>query len=67
MTIEKRACYGGATVSCRIGPEHAQRCRSCGTKVRDDLIDHHFFGFAASCSKAPIQPTGNSDERDIEY
>lgn len=51
--IEQRACKGGETEPCLlIGMEHAQKCLSCGSRVRDDLVDHKFFGFAAGCPKA---------------
>lgn len=58
--IEKRACMGGETKSVRIGTEHGQQCKICGTKVRDDMVNHGFFGFAAGCDKAdkPQQQTG---------
>jgi hypothetical protein len=50
---EQRACKGGRTEPCRlIDMGHAQKCLGCGTRVRDDLIDHKFFGFAAGCPKA---------------
>lgn len=47
---ENRACKGGLTISCCIGSEHAQKCVHCHTKVRDDMVNHRFFGFAAGCS-----------------
>lgn len=51
--IEQRACRGGETEPCRlIDMGHAQKCLSCGSRVRDDLVDHKFFGFAAGCPKA---------------
>jgi hypothetical protein len=41
------------TKPCRLSDMgHAQQCRSCGTRVRDDLVDHSFFGFAAGCQQA---------------
>lgn len=52
MASEKRACLGAGTESCRMGVEHAQRCLFCRVKVRDDMVDHHFFGFAAGCDSA---------------
>lgn len=59
---EKRACRGAATASCRMSTEHAQRCRHCGTKVRDDMVDHPFFGFVAGCDQAPPSlPSGPDD------
>lgn len=45
MSEEMRACHGAPTVSCRMGPEHAQQCQHCKTKVRDDLVNHRLFGF----------------------
>lgn len=45
------ACQGGKTVDCRNGSEHGQRCRECGSWVRDDMTDHPFFGFKAGCSR----------------
>lgn len=47
----RRACQGAQTVECRNGPEHGQRCRECGTWVRDDMTDHPFFGFKAGCQR----------------
>lgn len=49
-TSSRKACEGAATRDCRMGPEHAQQCLACGTKVRDDMVDHGFFGFRAGCS-----------------
>lgn len=50
---EKRACRGAETKPCRLSDMgHAQQCRSCGMRVRDDLVDHSFFGFAAGCQQA---------------
>jgi len=46
-----RACEGGPTAACRMGAEHAQQCLACLTKVRVDMVDHPFFGFAAGCSQ----------------
>jgi hypothetical protein len=31
---------------------HGQRCSACGTTVRDDLVDHAFFGFSTGCARA---------------
>lgn len=57
--IEQRACRGGGTEPCRlIDKGHAQKCLSCGTRVRDDLVDHKFFGFAAGCPKAASSASG---------
>lgn len=51
--IEKRACLGGKTKPCQFSDlGHAQACLSCGTRVRDDLVDHPFFGFSAGCPKS---------------
>lgn len=61
---EKRACRGAATVSCRMSTEHAQRCRHCGTKVRDDMVDHRFFGFAAGCDQAERRSPTDTEARD---
>ncbi|MGF6440366.1 hypothetical protein QF002_001175 [Paraburkholderia youngii] len=47
---ENRACMGATTESCRMSDlGHAQRCRSCGTRVVDELVHHKFFGFEAAC------------------
>jgi hypothetical protein len=46
-----RACRGGETKPVRMGCEHAQECLACGTRVRNDLVHHPFFGFAAGCSE----------------
>lgn len=45
-----RACQGAETISTMMGLEHAQECHYCGMKVRDDLVDHPFFGFESGCS-----------------
>ena len=45
---DRRACLGAATSDVRMGCEHAQECLHCGRNVRDDMVDHPFFGFAAS-------------------
>lgn len=51
--IEQRACKGGETEPCRlIDMGRAQKCLICGSRVRDDLVDHKFFGFAAGCPRA---------------
>lgn len=47
----RRACQGAKPVECRKGPEHGQRCRECGTWVRDDMTTHPFFGFKAGCQQ----------------
>lgn len=47
---ETRACCGADTMPCRLSDlSHAQQCRKCGTRVRDDLVEHPFFGFVAGC------------------
>ena len=51
MAGARGACMGGATVPVRMGCEHAQQCVVCGSKVRDDLVEHGFFGFAAGCNQ----------------
>ncbi len=28
-----------------------QECRHCGNCVRDDMVDHFFFGFKAGCDE----------------
>ena len=63
---EKRACLGGKTEPCRMSDMgHGQKCASCGTEVRDDLVNHGFFGFAAGCPKVtahapPELPASNN-------
>lgn len=47
----KRACDGAPTTAVRKGAEHGQRCAECGTWVRDDMLRHPFFGFAAGCKR----------------
>lgn len=44
-----RACLGGDTIPTRMGMESAHQCAACGTKVRNDLVEHPFFGFRNSC------------------
>lgn len=54
--ITTKACEGAITEPCRMsGMEHGQKCQHCGTKVRDDMVDHSFFGFAANCSHHKVQ------------
>ncbi len=61
--IEKRACLGGKTQPCRLSDlGQAQACMSCGTRVRDDLVDHRFFGFAAGCSKSAAPPRADGPD-----
>lgn len=43
--MTKRACGGAGAIS---AGEMAE-CQECGTRVEWDLIDHAFWGFAASC------------------
>lgn len=47
MDENKMACKGADTMPCEMGIESAQECLYCGTKVRDDLVEHPFFGFKA--------------------
>lgn len=49
MSDAQKACKGEETDSVRSGCEHMQECRHCGMRVRDDMIEHPFFGFAAGC------------------
>jgi len=44
-----KACHGGETIDAMIGTEHAQECQFCGTKVRNDCVDHPQFGFEENC------------------
>ena len=44
----RRACLGATTADVRMGCEWAQECLHCGRTVRDDMVDHLFFGFAGS-------------------
>lgn len=47
---ETRACRDAKTDDCGLlDTGHARQCRFCGVKVRNDLVDHSFFGFAAVC------------------
>lgn len=58
---EKRACLGGKTKPCRFSDlGHAQACLSCGTRIRDDLVDHPFFGFATSCPMSVAPPPADA-------
>lgn len=64
MVPERRACKGGQTAPVRMGCEHAQECVVCGQRVRDDMVDHAFFGFAASgCDAGRWQAALGSAER----
>jgi hypothetical protein len=56
--MDTKACNGAETESCRMGIEHAQECMHCGKKVRDDVIDHPFFGFSAGCSERDVEDEG---------
>ncbi|CAJ4327832.1 Uncharacterised protein [Burkholderia pseudomallei] len=50
--VDTKACNGAETRPCRMSDMgHGQECRSCGMRVRDDLIQHSFFGFAAGCNR----------------
>jgi hypothetical protein len=61
---EQRACRGAETRACRLSDMgHAQECRSCGARVRDDLVEHSFFGFAAGCQRASAPGQQNSEEK----
>lgn len=58
---ERRACKGGITREAKMGCEAAQECTVCGQKVRHDLTDHPFFGFAASgCMAGEDLPAGTA-------
>jgi hypothetical protein len=54
---ERGACYGHPTLCVREMMEHMQECVVCGNAVRDDLVDHPFFGFRAGCDlvAAPLR------------
>lgn len=43
-----KACMGAPTRSVRT-IEYMEECEFCGLRVRDDMVDNSFFGFAASC------------------
>lgn len=59
---ETRACQGAKTDDCRLSDMgHAQQCRFCGMKVRHDMVDDPFFGFAAGC-----QGESAEEQRDFE-
>lgn len=49
MTSEKRACMGAPTITHKEAGADFEECQHCGTRVRWDLVDHPFFGFAAHC------------------
>lgn len=44
--IDRMACKGAAT----IPNGDFEECQVCQMSVRHDLTEHHFFGFASSCS-----------------
>jgi len=58
---ERGACKGRPTISVFSGGKDMQECVVCGAAVRDDLIDHPFFGFASSCPRAKA-PEGEEIE-----
>lgn len=63
---ERRACKGGATRSVRTC-EHMEECVACETRVRSDLVDHWFFGFAATCdgrARIRLEVDGEFEEED---
>lgn len=52
VSVCRKACRGAQTIDSNIGIEAAQECVHCGTKVRDDLVEHPLFGFSArGCSR----------------
>jgi len=62
-----RACAGATTIDCRKGGEHGQRCRECGAWVRDDMVEHQFFGFAAGCDAEAALPECTCAAADMPY
>lgn len=55
--MDEKACEGGSTDSVRT-TEHMEKCRVCGQMVRDDLTEHSFFGFKASCPQRESKDGG---------
>lgn len=56
------ACHGAETVEIRGCDATFERCVACGTQVRWDLRDHHFFGFQ-TCECAPSIPLPAKEEK----
>jgi|GEM_PF-4708121 len=43
------ACEGAETLTKYHATEAMEECKSCGSCVRWDLVDHPFWGFKSSC------------------
>lgn len=48
---DRKACQGADTIENRDRCETMRECIACGMRVRDDMTEHPFFGFAAGCSE----------------
>ena len=49
---QRCAAQGASTIS-DDGTGDMVECQECGTRVRWDLTEHRFFGFAAGCPGVP--------------
>lgn len=52
---ERRACMGAPTLTNNDFATEMQECVHCGRRVAWDLVDHPFFGFAASCEHKDLK------------
>lgn len=52
------AAGGAKTKYVRVGSGHFKECRACGTRIREDLQEHPFFGWNASCGAAKDDANG---------
>lgn len=58
---ELRACEGEATIT----EDDFEKCAYCGMRVRNDLVDHWFFGFQSfACGDAAEPATVTRGQND---
>lgn len=48
---DEKACDGGMTYDCDPNGDFVG-CHFCEREIRWDMVDHSFWGFAASCSES---------------
>jgi hypothetical protein len=49
--MKPKACEGGQTKEVRYCGATFEECYACGTRVRCDMTNHPFWGFANTCEK----------------
>lgn len=55
--MARKACNGDETIS--VGD--MEECLACETRVRNDLVDHPFWGFRSTCPNSePPKPDGEA-------